>query len=109
MIVLGLSNPVASVAPIIDSGVTRRAVSRIVLLETRGRKPTSLGVAEQCRSFATHVIFDSADAQLAEPIRELGLDVAVLGALIRRGAGPRPMVDAILHPTAIVDSSTDMD
>ena len=96
-IVIGPSNPIVSIGPILavpgvrealaaarSSGRPILAMSGIVggralrgpadrMLLTLGHEPSALGVARLYRDLATTFIVDTADARLAPPIRRLGL------------------------------------
>ncbi|MFI7098948.1 2-phospho-L-lactate transferase CofD family protein [Streptomyces sp. NPDC050161] len=125
LIVLGPSNPVASLGPVLavpgirealrdagcpvvavtptvsgvpfdDPGEARRADSRQRLMESRGVQPTATGAAEMIRDLCDVFVLDAADAQEADAIRALGPDVLVTPTLASGGRAPRALADAVL-------------
>ncbi|MEU3713486.1 2-phospho-L-lactate transferase CofD family protein [Streptomyces catenulae] len=125
LVVLGPSNPVASLGPVLavpgirealrevrcpvvavtptvsrvpfeDPGEARRADSRQRLMESRGVAATATGAAELIRDVCDVYVLDSADAQEAEAIRALGPEVLVTPTLARGGRVPRSLADAVL-------------
>ena len=107
-IVIGPSNPVVSIGPIVavpglaseldaarKRGVRAVGVSGIVggralrgpadrMLASLGDEPSALGVARRYASagLIDTFVIDAADASLAEPIRALGLEVAVMDTVM---------------------------
>jgi LPPG:FO 2-phospho-L-lactate transferase len=110
-IVLCPSNPIVSVAPIlavpglrdaIDAARHRRvpvlAVSPIIggralkgpadrMLASMGDEPSALGVARRYVGLADAFALDSVDAELADPIRELGMTPLVTDTIMRDDDG----------------------
>jgi LPPG:FO 2-phospho-L-lactate transferase len=106
-IVIGPSNPLVSIGPILAIGGMREAiaaspapvlaVSPIVagralkgpadrMLVSLGHESSALGVARLYRDVADRFVLDEADAGQAEAVRELGLDPIVLPTIMRTDA-----------------------
>lgn len=106
-IVIGPSNPLVSIGPILAIGGMRDAiaaspapvlaVSPIVagralkgpadrMLVSLGHESSALGVARLYRDVADRFVLDEADAGQAEAVRELGLDPVVLPTVMRTDA-----------------------
>ncbi|MCB5906097.1 2-phospho-L-lactate transferase CofD family protein [Streptomyces pinistramenti] len=125
LIVLGPSNPVASLGPVLavpgireavrdagcpvvavtptvsrvpfdDPGEARRADSRQRLMESRGVQATATGAAEMIRDLCDVFVLDTADAQEADAIRAFGPDVLLTPTLASAGRAPRALADAVL-------------
>jgi LPPG:FO 2-phospho-L-lactate transferase len=107
LVVIGPSNPLVSIGPILaipgmrnavaDSGATKVGVSGIVagkairgpadrMLATLGHEPTARGVAAIYRGLLNHFVIDQADAALAPEIAALGMRVSVLPTVMRSDA-----------------------
>jgi LPPG:FO 2-phospho-L-lactate transferase len=124
VVVLGPSNPVASIDPILavpglrsalraavdvvavtsivarvpvaGTGEERRATSRAALLAADGLPATATTVARRYRDLCHRFVLDSADAEEAEAIRAAGLQVAIVPTLLHRDADGTRLVDAVL-------------
>lgn len=104
LLVIGPSNPLVSIGPILAIGGMREAllaargvrvgVSGIVagsalrgpadrMLGSLGHEASALGVARLYAGLVDHFVIDEADAELAAPIRELGMQVSVLPTVMR--------------------------
>jgi len=125
LVVLGPSNPLASIAPILavpglrralrarraevvavtpivarlpitDPGEKRRAASRGALLTAAGVAPTPAGVAGMYLDFAHRFVLDTADADQADAVAALGMEPVVAPTLLHLGAAAADLVDAVL-------------
>jgi len=125
VVVLAPSNPLASIAPILgvagvreaihaspahvvavspsvigvpitDPGEARRAVSREVLMRSRGLDPTPVGVAGLYTGLLDRFVLDQADAALADEVARSGVQVAVTPTLLHIGAPADHLLDAVL-------------
>lgn len=123
-IVIGPSNPVASVLPILmlpgvrevlarrrdrviavspiicgvplrDAGERLRATSRVVLLRTLGTPATPAGVAGLYRDFCSRFAYDDSDSAHADAIAAAGPRPVRAGLLLHHGADPCPLLRAI--------------
>ncbi|HUY49497.1 MAG TPA: 2-phospho-L-lactate transferase [Streptosporangiaceae bacterium] len=126
VIVLGPSNPVASIAPILglpgarealrqrrervtavspivssvpisDPGERRRGASRAALLASSGVQPTASGVAHLYQDICSRFVFDASDSGEADPIAAAGLEPVQAGLLLHCGASPASLLAAILR------------
>jgi len=98
LVIIGPSSPPVSILPILRTkpigelleklDVPRVAVSPIVkgrpvhgltdkLLRVLGVEPSVVGVAEMYRKYITHMVIDRRDAEYANEIKKLGIDVIV--------------------------------
>lgn len=125
VVVLGPSNPVASIGPILAvpgirdavrearhvvavtpvvRGVTlppaerRRAASRSALLAAQGSPATASAVAARYRDLIRRFVLDTADADEADAIRAAGTPVTVADTLLHLGAPAGPLCRAVLDP-----------
>ncbi|GAA1730179.1 2-phospho-L-lactate transferase [Isoptericola hypogeus] len=123
VLVVAPSNPFLSVEPVLAvpgvrdavraSSARRVAVSPIVggqaikgpaaqILETLGHEVSALGVARLYAGLVDVMVVDDADAALADPIREIGLDVVVTDTIMGDPAGRERLARAVLaavgHP-----------
>ncbi|MPZ72340.1 MAG: 2-phospho-L-lactate transferase [Nitriliruptorales bacterium] len=73
--------PVVGISPIVGGRVVRGMADR--LLPAEGVEVSCVGVATYYRDFLDAWVIDQADAQLADPIRALGIDVAVTDTIMR--------------------------
>lgn len=125
MVVLGPSNPIASLGPTlaapgvgealvaardrtvaITSVVTGvpitapaeavRARSRTALLAALELPPTATGVANHLRPWCRRFVLDRADRSEAAAIEGLGMEVAMADTLLHLGADPVALIDAVL-------------
>jgi len=104
LIVIGPSNPLVSIGPIlelsgmrqavIDAPATVVAVSPIIagralkgpadrMLASLGHEQSAVGVARIYAGLADRFVLDEADAALAPQVEELGMEVAVLPTVMR--------------------------
>jgi LPPG:FO 2-phospho-L-lactate transferase len=119
-LVIAPSNPVVSVAPILDvpgirqaivaagrRGTPRLAVSPIVagfalkgpadrMLASLGHEATALGVARLYAGLIDTFVLDEADADLAPRIRELGMEALVLPTVMRNDSDRAALARALL-------------
>jgi LPPG:FO 2-phospho-L-lactate transferase len=77
--------PVVSGIPIDDPGEANRARSRAALLRARGLSHTAGAVASLYRGIADVFVLDSADADEREEIAALGLAAVVIPTLVHLG------------------------
>jgi len=125
LIIIGPSNPVASVDPILGiegvrasirgaqapvvvmspivsavriqaEGESRRACSRAALLEARGVPADPVGVASMYLDLASLFVIDRTDVALAPQIEELGVDVAAVPTLLHQGNSADELLDTLL-------------
>jgi LPPG:FO 2-phospho-L-lactate transferase len=118
LIVIGPSNPLVSIGPILavpgmrDAVLTARAplvaVSPIVagralkgpadrMLASMGHESSALGVARLYRGLADSFVLDEADADLAPAVAELGLAVHVLPTVMRTDAARAALAQALVE------------
>jgi LPPG:FO 2-phospho-L-lactate transferase len=74
--------PVVSAVPITDPGEARRAASRAVLLRAAGLSHTASAAASLLRGVADAFVLDRADAIELDAITEMGLQVALADTLL---------------------------
>jgi LPPG:FO 2-phospho-L-lactate transferase len=125
LVVLGPSNPVASIDPILalpgvrtgllactaevvavtpsvtaisvaGTGDERRATSRAALLAAEGLPATATAVAGRYRDLCDRFVLDAADAAEAPAIRALGVEVTTARTLLHLGAPAAELVAALL-------------
>jgi LPPG:FO 2-phospho-L-lactate transferase len=117
LIVIGPSNPLVSIGPILaiagyrealeKAAVPRIGVSGIVagrairgpadrMLATLGHEPTARGVAELYRGLLDTFVIDEADAALAPRIAELGMRPVVLPTIMRSDADRAHLAESIV-------------
>jgi LPPG:FO 2-phospho-L-lactate transferase len=117
LIVIGPSNPLVSIGPILaiagyrealeEAAVPRIGVSGIVagrairgpadrMLATLGHEPTARGVAELYRGLLDTFVIDEADAALAPRIAELGMRPVVLPTIMRSDADRAHLAESIV-------------
>jgi len=80
--------PVVSGVPITDEGEARRARSRAALLAVRGLPHTATAVATHYRDLLHTFVLDEHDADQAATIEALGPAVVLAPTLLRPDAGP---------------------
>lgn len=80
--------PVVSGVPITDEGEARRARSRAALLAVRGLPHTATAVATHYRDLLHTFVLDEHDADQAAAIEALGPAVVLAPTLLRPDAGP---------------------
>lgn len=125
LIVLGPSNPLASIAPILavpslrealrsaraevvavapivtrvpitDPGEERRAAARAALLASIDRPSTAAAVAGLYRDLADRFVLDSADADQVDAVRTAGMKPVLAPTLLHRGAAADDLLAALL-------------
>jgi LPPG:FO 2-phospho-L-lactate transferase len=117
LIVIGPSNPLVSIGPILELPGTREAlgaaaaptvaVSPIVagralkgpadrMLVSMGHEASALGVARLYAGLVDRFVVDTADAGLAPEIEELGMEVEVLPTVMRSDDDRRALASALL-------------
>jgi LPPG:FO 2-phospho-L-lactate transferase len=125
LVVLGPSNPVASLAPVLglagvrealqnvadrvvavspivsrvpinDPSERRRAASRSALLASIGVPATAAGVAGLYRDLCRRYVIDEADAAERDAVRAVGLDPVAVPTLLHGGAPAARLIDALL-------------
>ncbi|HEX6488630.1 MAG TPA: 2-phospho-L-lactate transferase CofD family protein [Candidatus Dormibacteraeota bacterium] len=111
LVVIGPSNPLISINPILAVATPPRAktvaVSPIVggealkgptvkMLRELGREPLPETVAEEYRTVASRFVLDQQDATRAEAIEALGYVVQVTDTVMPDGAAARRLAEAIL-------------
>jgi LPPG:FO 2-phospho-L-lactate transferase len=117
LIVIGPSNPIVSIGPILElDGIrpalsaasgARVAVSPIVagrslkgpsdrMLASLGHEPTALGVARLYAGVVDHFVLDQADADLAGPIAELGMEPHTMPIVMEDDADRARLAGALL-------------
>ncbi len=90
----GGSAPVVAVSPIVGGAPIKGPAAP--LLRSAGFEVSALGVARCYRELVDVLVIDSADAELAGPIRALGLDVVVTDTIMRGPAEKRALAQAAL-------------
>lgn len=89
-------SPIVSGVPIADPGEQRRAASRAALLASIGVPATAAGVAELYRDLCRRYVLDEADAPEADAVHRLGLEPVLVPTLLHSGAPARRLTDAVL-------------
>ena len=121
LVVIGPSNPVVSIGPILElAGMAEAvaaagavAVSPIVagralkgpadrMLASLGEEVSALGVARRYAHVARAFVLDEADAALAPRVAELGLEVRVLPTVMRTDADRATLATALLGGSGIL-------
>lgn len=118
LIVIGPSNPLVSIGPILAvpgmrealqaSGARKVGVSGIVagkairgpadrMLATLGHEPTARGVAALYAGLVDRYVIDQADADLAPSIETLGMEVSVLPTIMRSDADRAQLAHSIVE------------
>ncbi|HEX6139976.1 MAG TPA: 2-phospho-L-lactate transferase, partial [Candidatus Limnocylindria bacterium] len=117
LIVIGPSNPLVSIGPILaipglreaigSSAATKVGVSGIVagralrgpadrMLASLGHEPTARGVARLYAGLIDRFVIDEADVELAPTIEALGMAVSVLPTIMRDDEGRAALAGAIV-------------
>ena len=117
LVVIGPSNPLVSIGPILavpglreavaEAPGTRLGVSGIVagqairgpadrMLASLGHEVSARGVARIYAGMVERFVIDQADAELAPSIEELGMEVSVLPTVMRDDAGRAGLARALL-------------
>lgn len=121
LVVIGPSNPVVSIGPILALGELREAVaahgavavSPIVagralkgpadrMLASLGEEVTAVGVARRYAGVARTFVLDEADAGLAPQVAELGLEPRVLPTIMRSDADREALARALVEGGGIL-------
>jgi LPPG:FO 2-phospho-L-lactate transferase len=118
LVVIGPSNPVVSIGPILAlpelraaveaSSAVRVAVSPIVagaalkgpadrMLRSLGHEATALGVAKMYADLVHRFVLDDADADLARDVAALGMEADVLPTVMRREADRAALARAVME------------
>jgi len=126
IVVIGPSNPVASLGPMLalpgmrdtlasvrhrtvvvtptvesipfsNPAEANRARSRAKLLAAKGFDPGVAGTAAYYAGIADNFVIDSADSHIAHALHRDGLQVMQADTLLHLGANPKPLLDAILN------------
>jgi LPPG:FO 2-phospho-L-lactate transferase len=88
--------PIVESVPITDPGEANRARSRAKLLAAKGFEPGVVGTAAYYADIADYFVIDSADSHIAPALDRYGLQVMQADTLLHLGANPAPLLDAIL-------------
>lgn len=88
--------PIVSAVPIDEPGERRRATSRAALLTAEGVAATASGVAGLYGDLCRRFVLDVADEAEADRVRALGIEPVLARTLLHRGAPPAPLIDALL-------------
>jgi LPPG:FO 2-phospho-L-lactate transferase len=88
------SAPVVAVSPIVGGKALKGPADR--MLATLGHEVSAVGVAELYAPFADGMVIDEADRALAPRIRELGLMPLVTNTVMRDDADRRRLADEII-------------
>ncbi len=91
-------SPIVSGVPITHPGERLRAASRAALLASVGVPATAAGVAGLYRDVCRRYILDEADAAESGLIRKLGIEPVVAPTLVHAGVSPHRLTDAVLVP-----------
>ncbi len=94
--VTGVS-PIVSGSPIADEGERRRATSRAALLAAVGIPATAAGVARLYRDICSRYVYDVSDHEDATAIAAEGLEPVPAELLFHLGASPAALLAAVLH------------
>lgn len=118
LIIIGPSNPLVSIGPILDLSEVRPAVaasdapclavSPIIgghalkgpaarMLASMGHESSALGVARLYTGIVDRFVIDTADSALAAEIEALGMEVSVLPTVMRRDADRRALAEALTY------------
>jgi LPPG:FO 2-phospho-L-lactate transferase len=86
--------PVVAVSPIVGGAPIKGPAAP--LLRAAGYEVSALGVAHCYRGLVDALVIDEVDAELAGPIRALGLDVTIVDTIMRGPAEKRALAQAAL-------------
>jgi LPPG:FO 2-phospho-L-lactate transferase len=121
LVVLGPSNPIVSIGPVLDLSGLREAikqsnapvvaVSPIIgglalkgpadrMLTSLGHDSSALGVARLYAGLVHRFVLDETDADLEPQVGELGMDVDILPTVMRTDDDRRALAEAILERCA---------
>ncbi|MBC8162806.1 MAG: 2-phospho-L-lactate transferase [Roseiflexaceae bacterium] len=87
--------PVVAVSPIVGGAAIKGPA--VPLMRAHGLEASALGVASYYRDLIDALVIDNADAELAAPIRALGIDVHVTDTIMRDPAAKRHLAAVTLH------------
>lgn len=87
--------PTVEAVPIADPGELTRARSRAQLLTAAGYAPTPAGIAAFFTDVAGTFILDRADLADLPAVEKQGLRVIAVDTLLHRGADPEPLIAAL--------------
>jgi LPPG:FO 2-phospho-L-lactate transferase len=90
-------SPIVSGVPVTGEGEHRRAVSRAALLRAAGVPPTAAGVAGLYRDVCSRFIYDVADRAEAAAIAAAGVEPVPAELLLHQGAPAAPLLAALLR------------
>jgi LPPG:FO 2-phospho-L-lactate transferase len=85
---------VAAVSPIVGGAAIKGPA--VPLMRAAGLEPTALGIAEWYRDIVDVMVIDNQDANLADAIRGLGMDVVVMDTIMRGPEEKRALAQAAL-------------
>jgi len=88
--------PIVDAVPIADPGEQARARSRARLLTAVGLAPTPAGVAACYTDVAATFILDRADLAQAPAVEKEDVRVIAVDTLLHRGADPEPLIAALV-------------
>lgn len=94
-------SPIVSGVPIADEGERRRAASRAALLAAAGIPATAAGVAGLYRDVCSRFVYDPSDREEAAAIAAAGVQPVPAGLLLHCGAPPAPLLNAVLSAAAV--------
>lgn len=119
LVVIGPSNPIVSIGPILAVGGIRDAVAASVcvavspivggralkgpadrMLASLGHEPTALGVARLYAGLVDEFVLDQADASLGPDVVRLGMRARVLPTVMRSDEGRRALASALVAHAA---------
>jgi LPPG:FO 2-phospho-L-lactate transferase len=121
-VIIGPSNPVISVDPILamlgDSldrervtvispvvGGTSLKGPTVDMLRQLGEEPTALGIARRYSGIAATIVVDRADAVLRDPIHALGMRVLIDDTVMADSEGEQRLATSLLHRLESRDGS----
>ena len=87
--------PIVGSVPIVDAGERNRARSRARLLTAAGLPPTPAGVAAFYADVVATFVLDRADLALLPAVEREGMRVVVADTLLHRGADPERLIAAL--------------
>ena len=115
LVVMGPSNPIVSIGPILAlpgvrdavTAATAVAVSPIIgghalkgpadrMLASLGHESTAMGVARMYEGLVDRFVLDHADAELAPQVEELGMTVSVLPTVMRSDADRAELAERLI-------------
>jgi LPPG:FO 2-phospho-L-lactate transferase len=121
-VVIGPSNPLLSVDPILavlGDELDRERVTvvspvvggrslkgpTVSMLQQMGEEPTALGVARRYAGIAANIVIDRVDVALREPIRSLGMHALVDDTVMEGPDGERRFAASLVHALELLDGS----